>query len=138
MDIAAIIPARGGSKSIPRKNIISFLGKPLIYWSIVVAIKSKLIDRVIVSTDDKEIAEIAKKFGAEIPFMRPKHLGGDLVLDYPVIRHCLDYLSESEGYQPDIVVQLRPTSPLRPDGLVDEGISKLISNPAADSLRVVC
>jgi CMP-N,N'-diacetyllegionaminic acid synthase len=133
-----IIPARGGSKGIPRKNIASFLGKPLICWSIEVALASQYIDRVIVSTDDPEIAEIAITAGAEVPFLRPPELSTDLVMDYPVVRHCLDYVRHSEDYAPDLVVQLRPTSPLRTPELVDDAIERLLKTESAESLRVVC
>ena len=94
--------------------------------------------RVIVSTDDEEIAQVAAMHGAEVPFCRPMKFAGDLVVDFPVIQHALDVLRETEGYSPDYVVQLRPTSPLRPVGLIDEGISKVRKTPAPDSLRVVC
>ncbi len=138
MNVLAIIPARGGSKALPRKNIHPFLGKPLIYWSIAAAHEANLIDRVIVSTDDKEIAKVSKQFGAEVPFLRPAVLALDDVTDYPVLRDCLETLAKDEGALPDIVVQLRPTSPLRPAGLIDQGIEALLSTPTADSLRVVC
>ncbi len=138
MNVLAIIPARGGSKTLPRKNVHPFLNKPLIYWSIAAAHEAELVDRVIVSTDDDEIADLSVKFGAAVPFMRPAALALDDITDYPVIRHCLETLAKREGLMPDIVVQLRPTSPLRPSGLIDKGIKKLISTDAADSLRVVC
>ena len=94
--------------------------------------------RVIVSTDDEEIVQIAAMHGAEFPFRQPMKFAENLVVDVPVIQHALDVLRETEGYLPDDVVQLRPTSPLRPVGLIDEGISKLRKAPDADSLRVVC
>jgi|TARA_B100000315_G_scaffold255522_1_gene299078 N-acylneuraminate cytidylyltransferase len=138
VSVLAIIPARGGSKTLPRKNIYPFLGKPLIYWSIAAAHEANLIDRVIVSTEDKEIAQVSRAFGAEVPFMRPPALALDDVTDYPVIRNCLEMLSKIEGTLPEIVVQLRPTSPLRPTGLIDQGIQTLLAASTADSLRVVC
>lgn len=137
-EVLGIIPARGGSKSIPRKNICSFLGKPLISWSIEVAKAASRIDRVVVSTDDEEIASIALRAGAEVPFIRPTNLGSDHVTDYPVIRHCIDFLSKEQNYNPELVVQFRPTSPLRTAELVDDAISKMVENRLADSLRVVC
>ena len=94
--------------------------------------------RVIVSTDDEEIAQIAAMHGAEVPFRQPMKFAENLLVDFPVIQHALDVLRETAGYSPDYVVQLRPTSPLRPVGLIDEGISKLRKTPDADSLRVVC
>ena len=138
MEVVAVIPARGGSKTMPRKNIAPFLGKPLIYWSIIAALRSHQVTRVIVSTDDEEIAQIAAMHGAEVPFRQPMKFAENLLVDFPVIQHALDVLRETEGYLPDDVVQLRPTSPLRPVGLIDEGISKLRKTPDADSLRVVC
>ena len=123
---------------MPRKNVALLLGKSLIYWSIIAALRSHQVTRVIVSTDDEEIAQVAAMHGAEVPFFRPPKFAGDLVVDFPVIQHALDVLRETEGYSPDYVVQLRPTSPLRPVGLIDEGISKLRKTPDADSLRVVC
>ena len=118
MEVVAVIPARGGSKTMPRKNVAPFLGKPLIYWSIVAALRSHQVTRVIVSTDDEEIAQVAAMHGAEVPFRRPMKLAEDLVVDFPVIQHALDVLRETEGYLPDDVVQLGPTSPLRPVGLI--------------------
>jgi len=135
--ILAIIPARGGSKRVPKKNIKILAGKPLIAYSIEHAKLSKYINRTIVSTDDDEIAKIAKKFGAELPFLRPKELAGDYVKDFPVFEHALNWLSENESYKPDIVVQLRPTSPLREVEDVDGAIELLMRNPDTDSVRTV-
>ena len=136
--ILAIVPARGGSKGIPYKNITPFLGKPLICWTVDVALASLLIDRVVVSTDNQEISRTARLAGAEVPFVRPARLSTDSATDYPVIRHCLDFLLETEGFVPEFVVQLRPTSPLRTPELVDSAIEALRQNSEADSLRVVC
>ncbi len=135
--ILALIPARGGSKSIPRKNIYPVLGKPLIAYTIEAAKKSKLINRVIVSTDDKEIAEIAKKYGAEIPFMRPKKLAGDKSPDLPNFQYTLKWLKKEENYKPDIIVHLWPTSPYRQDGDIDKAIQILIKNPKVGCVRSV-
>ncbi len=135
--ILAIIPARGGSKSIPRKNIKLLGGYPLIAYSIAAGLSSKFIDRVIVSTDDDEIAEIAERWGAEVPFIRPAELAEDHVTDLPVFEHAIRWLEENEGYRADIIVQLRPTSPFRPKGSVDEAIELILQNPAADSVRGV-
>jgi len=111
--IIALIPARGGSKSIPGKNIKEFCGKPLIAWSIEAARQSGLASRVIVSTDYDEIADIAKKFGAEVPFMRPAELAQDTTPTLPVMIHAVSYLLEAENYKPDYVLLLEPTSPGR-------------------------
>ena len=110
--ILGIIPARGGSKSIPRKNIKLFAGKPLIAWSVDVALKSGIIDRLIISTDDTEIANVGKFYGAEIPFMRPEELAQDSSPTLPVLQHAVSFL-KSNGYQPDYVLLLEPTSPCR-------------------------
>jgi N-acylneuraminate cytidylyltransferase len=138
VEVLAVVPARGGSKGLPRKNVAAFLGRPLIAWSIDAGLQARLVTRVIVSTDDDEIAEAARTAGAEVPFMRPPELAGDLVPDLPVFVHALQWLQDNEGYSPEIVVHLRPTSPLRPVGLVDEGVGRLIAAPDADSLRSVC
>ncbi len=135
--ILAIIPARGGSKSIPRKNIKLLGGKPLISYSIADGLKSKLVDRVIVSTDDPEIVEISKKYGAEVLFIRPSELALDDTPDLPVFIHALKWLNENENYTPGVVVQLRPTSPFRPPGLIDNAIKLLFTNKKADSVRAV-
>ncbi len=137
MHVLALIPARGGSKGVPRKNIKPFCGKPLIAWTIEEAKKSKHITRVIVSTDDEEIAGIARRYGAEVPFMRPAEIAGDTTLDQPVFEHALRWLKEHEGYIPDIVVHLRANSPLRIVSDIDQGIELMQSNPHADSVRAV-
>ena len=138
MNIVSIIPARGGSKSIPKKNIRVFCGKPLLAYSIETALKCPSIDRVVVSSDNKEIIDVAIEYGAEAPFTRPKYLAQDDVLDLPVFIHCLNYLKVHVGYKADIIVQLRPTSPLRTVEMIEEGIRLLIDNPKADSVRTVC
>jgi YrbI family 3-deoxy-D-manno-octulosonate 8-phosphate phosphatase len=137
MEILALIPARGGSKSIPRKNIRPLAGYPLIAYSIAAAKQSRRISRTIVSTDDEEIARIAQSFGAEVPFLRPLEYALDSSPDYPVFVHALRWLEENDGYRPDIVVQLRPTSPLRPPDCVDRAIETLLDHPDADSVRGV-
>jgi CMP-N-acetylneuraminic acid synthetase len=115
-EVLALIPARGGSKGIPRKNIRDFSGYPLIAWSIAAAKQSELVTRVIVSTDDEEIAAVARAWGAETPFLRPAEFAEDKTTDLPVFVHALAWLAENENYRPDVVVQLRPTSPIRPSG----------------------
>jgi N-acylneuraminate cytidylyltransferase len=135
--ILALIPARGGSKGIPRKNIRNFAGYPLIAWSIAAAKQSKLVTRVIVSTDDEEIAAVARACGAETPFLRPAELAQDTTTDLPVFEHAIHWLEENEGYQPDIMFQLRPTSPIRPKGMVDHAIRILLEHGDADCVRGV-
>lgn len=137
MKVLAVIPARGGSKAIPRKNIRPFLGRPLLAWIIESAKGSKFINRIIVSTDDPKIAKIAKKEGAEAPFLRPKKISQDFSTDVEFLIHALDWLKENEGYEPDIVLRLPPTSPLCRAKHIDEGIQKLIDMPDADSVRPI-
>jgi len=133
----AIIPARGGSKGIPGKNIRSFGGYPLIAWSIAAARQSALVTRLIVSTDDEAIAAVAREYGAETPFLRPAALAQDDTTDFPVFEHAISWLDEHEGYRPDIVVQLRPTSPVRPNDLVEQAIRRLLEHHDADCVRGV-
>ena len=136
-EVLAVIPARGGSKGIPRKNIKTFAGYPLIAYSIAAGLQSELTTRVIVSTDDEEIAEVARKWGAQTPFLRPAEFAADNTLDLPVFQHALTWLKEHEGYVPDIVLQLRPTSPARPTARVDDAIRLLMDHPEAESVRGV-
>ncbi|NPA06808.1 MAG: N-acylneuraminate cytidylyltransferase [Chloroflexi bacterium] len=136
-EVLALIPARGGSKSIPRKNIKPFAGHPLLAYSVAAGLQAETVTRVIVSTDDPEIAEVARAYGAEVPFLRPDYLALDTTPDLPVFLHALRWLAEHEGYRPDVVVQLRPTSPIRPRGLVDRAVRLLLAHPEADSVRGV-
>ena len=138
VEVLAIIPARGGSKSIPRKNIRSLAGHPLIAYSISAGLVARTVTRLIVSTDDEEIAGVARKYGAEVPFLRPAEHSQDNTTDLPVFRHALEWLQEHESYQPDIVVQLRPTSPFRRVRHIDESVRMLLENPDADAARTVC
>ena len=131
MDITALIPARGGSKSIPRKNIREYKGKPLIAHSIEVALKSKYITNVIVSTDDTEIANIARKYGAKVPYMRPSHLAEDNSTDLDVFKHHLLL------YNTDILVHLRPTYPNRTVDFLDLSINYFLKHIEYDSLRTI-
>ena len=137
-EVLALIPARGGSKSIPRKNLRELGGHPLIAWSIAAAKESGGVDHVLVSSDDEEIRAVAAEYGAEAPFLRPRALAEDDTPDFPVFLHALRWLEEERGHRPGIVLQLRPTSPFRPPGLVDEALASLRSCPEADSLRTVC
>ena len=137
VEVLAIIPARGGSKSIPRKNIRSFAGHPLIAYSIAAGLQAETVNRVIVSTDDVEIAAVAREYGAEVPFLRPDELAQDSTTDYPVFEHALTWLADHEGYHPEVVVQLRPTSPVRPPDCVDQAVRLLFDHPEADSVRGV-
>jgi len=135
MDVLAIIPARGGSKGIPRKNLRELAGKPLVAWSIEAALGSGRIARTVVSTDDGEIASVARAAGAEV-VDRPAELARDDSPTEPCMLHALDAL-KTEGWEPELVVLLQPTSPLRRPGLIDECIDRLLS-ANADSLLTVC
>jgi CMP-N,N'-diacetyllegionaminic acid synthase len=137
LKVLAIIPARGGSKGIPRKNLVAYRGEPLIVHSIKHALAASSITRTIVSTDDAEIADVARRAGAEVPFVRPKELAEDHVLDLPVFAHVLDELQAREGYLPDLVVHLRPTTPHRLSHWIDDAVAALSAEPRADSLRSV-
>ncbi|MXQ12898.1 cytidylyltransferase domain-containing protein [Microvirga makkahensis] len=122
-DCVALITARGGSKRLPGKNVKLLAGRPLIAWSVLAALEAKNIRRVIVSTDDPQIAEAARLAGAEIPFMRPAELSGDMSSHYDVVAHAIDWLERDEGRLPDYLCLLQPTSPLRRpediDGTID-------------------
>ena len=133
----AIIPARGGSKGIPRKNLALLGGRPLLAYSIATALACPRIARTIVSTDDEEIAEVARRHGAEVPFLRPGELARDDTVDYPVFRHALDWLRENEGETPDLVVHLRPTSPFRAPDLIGRALDLLAGHPEAHCLRTI-
>tara|TARA_A100001015_G_C15041434_1_gene739912 strand:+ start:1011 stop:1718 length:708 start_codon:yes stop_codon:yes gene_type:complete len=133
----AIIPARGGSKGIPRKNILNIAGKPLIYWSIKSALESQSIDRVILSTEDKEIADAGIKFGAEVPFLRPKKYSTDIATSESAILHTVKWLEENESYSPENIVLLQPTSPLRHKDSIDKAFESF-ELKKSDSLLSVC
>ena len=135
MNIVAVIPARAGSKSVPHKNIRLIGGKPMLAHSISHAQASQYINRVIVSTDSEQYAEIAREYGAEVPFLRPAEYATDTALDYDVFYHALTWLKEEEGYEADVVVQLRPTYPIRDVKDIDNMIQMLLDNPEADSVR---
>ena len=138
MIILCIIPARSGSKGIFHKNIKLFHDKPLLAWSINQAQKSNYDMRIIVSTDSQQYATIANNYGAETPFLRPTEISQDLSTDYECIKHCLDWLKNNENYIPHIVLQLRPTQPLRNIETIDKCLDIFIQNRNNyDSLRTV-
>ncbi len=136
MRILGLINARGGSKGVPRKNIKLLCGKPLIEWTINEALESKFIDKLIVSTEDQEIANISKGLGAEIPFLRPKILATDNSLQIEAIKHAVNFV-EAKGEFYDIIVILQPTTPLRKTEDID-GSLELLLNSGADSVISVC
>ncbi|MBU0750269.1 acylneuraminate cytidylyltransferase family protein [Patescibacteria group bacterium] len=134
--VLAIIPARGGSKSIPKKNIHDVCGMPLIHYSIKAANESALIDAVIVSTDSPEIAEIAKLCDGEVPFLRPAEFAQDDSRDVEYLRHAVEWVRKERGWHPEIIVMVPPTSPSRTAADLDRAIQHLIDSNA-DSVRTV-
>jgi CMP-N-acetylneuraminic acid synthetase len=136
-EVLALIPARGGSKGIPHKNIRPFAGFPLIAYSIVAALQAGTVTRVIVSTDDPEIAGVARAFGAEVPFMRPAELAADRTTDLPVFQHALSWLADNQDYHPAVVLHLHATSPVRPHGFIDQAVHTLQEHPQAECVRSV-
>ncbi len=124
MNIVGIIPARGGSKGIPRKNIAPLTGRPLVAWTIAAALAARGLERVIVSTDDEEIADVARGEGADVPFLRPAPLAGDEAAALPVIVHAIEFLS-AQGNHVDAVVYLQPTSPFRGTAAIERAIALL-------------
>jgi N-acylneuraminate cytidylyltransferase len=133
--VVALIPARAGSKGLPRKNIVPLGGYPLIAYSITAARLSRLIQRIVVSTDSAEIGKISRKYGAQVPFLRPAALAGDRSPDRDFVLHALEWFDRHEGAMPEYLVHLRPTTPLRDPALVDAAITSFLSNPDATSLR---
>ena len=132
-NVVALIPARGGSKGLTRKNIINLCGKPLIAHKIEHALRSKLIDRVVVSTEDEEIADVAVRFGAEVPFMRPKELAADHVSDFPVIEHAMEWFDKND-WKTEIIAFLRPCNVFITPEEMDMAIEKIIGTDF-DSIR---
>ena len=135
--VLALIPARGGSKGIPRKNLMPLAGKPMIAYSILQALAAQTIDRVIVSTDDGEIAEVSRSWGAEVPFLRPAEFAQDMSPDIDVFRHALEWLAQHDGWTPAAVVHLRPPGPVRRVELIDRAVELLLEHPEADAVRSV-
>lgn len=133
-----IIPARGGSKAIPRKNMVLLARKPLLRYTFEAVKKSRLLDRTILTTDDKKIAEFGKKEGIEVPFIRPKVLSGDKAILEDVIKHALNHFRKEESYVPYAVVLLQPTSPLRTGSHIDEAIRLFEKNKVDSLVSVSC
>lgn len=138
MKIVGLIPARGGSKGIPMKNIKDYCGYPLIYYSIQQSLESKYISETYVTTDSKEIQDISQKYGAQVPFLRPSNISGDFATDYEFITHFIYWYQFNYSEVPNIIVQLRPTYPNRSVTIIDDCIDKFIkSYEDYDSLRTV-
>jgi CMP-N,N'-diacetyllegionaminic acid synthase len=134
MDILGVIPIRGESKGIPKKNIYPVLGKLLVYYTIEEARKSKLITRLVIYTSHPDMLDIAKKYNVEVPVLEPEETCNDLM----IFKHVLTELEKKENYKPEIIVHLRATTPLRKAEDIDRAVQMLIDNPKADSVRGVC
>lgn len=128
VSVLCIIPARGGSKGLPNKNILPLYGKPTIAWTIEKALESKLITDVVVSTDSENIAEVALAFGAQVPFIRPKEISTDTASSFSVIEHCIDFMYKEFDKTYEYILLAEPTSPLRFENDFDSAIEKLVSN----------
>jgi CMP-N-acetylneuraminic acid synthetase len=134
---AAIITARGGSKRLPRKNVLDLAGKPLIAWTIEAAKRVSKIEDIIVTTDSEEIEQVANEFGARVPFKRPEYLSNDTATSFDVVKHCLDYLNEVEDKQVEYLILLQPTSPLRTNEDLEKAIL-LLEEKGASAVVSVC
>jgi CMP-N,N'-diacetyllegionaminic acid synthase len=137
LKVMGIIGIRSGSKGVPDKNIRHLAGKPLVGWILDAARQSKHINRLIVSTDSPSYAEIARSFGAEVPFLRPSELASDHAPEFEYVKHMVDWLDKNESYRPDIVVRMMATVPLQSTEDIDAVIGKLIEDPKADSAVVI-
>lgn len=136
-NVLAIVQARSGSKGLPNKNLLHLAGHPLIAYSIKAALETPSITRTIISTDSEKIANVAAQYGAEVPFIRPAEFAQDLSTDFEVFDHALRWFIENENYRPDLVVQLRPTSPVRSVHHIEDAIQRLLNTPEADSIRTI-
>jgi CMP-N,N'-diacetyllegionaminic acid synthase len=132
----AIIPARGGSKRLPRKNLLQLGGKPLIAWTIEAALRCPYIDEVMVTTDDSEIAEVSKKYGAKIPFLRPDELASDNATSFDAVKHAVDFYRAELGKEFDFIIMLQPTSPLRTSFNISEAIKQCAEKQASAIISV--
>jgi CMP-N,N'-diacetyllegionaminic acid synthase len=133
----ALIQARGGSKGVPGKNIRIFHGYPILAWSIAACKLAQKVSRVMLSTDDDEIAEVGRRYGAEVPFIRPSELATDSATDYGVIKHAVDWVESNSEIPIDLVIQIRPTTPLRSPHYIDEAIGIMEENLNVTGLRSV-
>ena len=133
-NVIGIIPARGGSKGVPKKNIRKIGGYPMIAYSVISGQRANNIDRCIVSTDSQEIADIAKQYGADVPFLRPEEYASDTSKDIEFFQHAIEWFDKNEGYIPEYWVQLRPTTPLRESAVIEKAIATMLEHPEATSL----
>ncbi len=137
MNILGLIPARGGSKAIPKKNIALLAEKPLLAYTCEAALESQRLTRVLLDTDDQEIADVGRACGVDVPFMRPKDLAGDDTPILPVIQHALAWLKDQQNFQVDVVVLLQPTSPLRRATHIDSAVDLLLDSDSDTVVSVV-
>jgi len=137
LKILGLIPARAGSKRVKNKNIRFLGGKPLVAYTIEAAKKSTLINRIILTTNSKTIAGIGRKYGAETPFLRPKEISQGTSTEFEFHFHAIEWLKKNEGYVPDLIVNLHPTTPFRKPKSIDLAIKKILAHPRADSLRSI-
>jgi CMP-N-acetylneuraminic acid synthetase len=137
-NIVALIPARGGSKGLPKKNVLPLAGKPLISYTLDVANASKYITRIVIATDDDEIASVAEKYGAEAPFRLPTELAADFATTEGSLKYAVDWLEQNENYKSDVVVFFQATDFFKRVAWVDETIETLLRNPEIDSAFIGC
>lgn len=137
MNVLGLIPARGGSKGIPRKNITNLAGKPLLAYTCQAALESHTLTRVVLNTDDEAIAAVGRQYGVDAPFLRPAHLATDDTPILPVIQHTLAWLDENAGFKTDIVVLLQPTSPFRQATHIDATVQLMMESGADTVVSVV-
>jgi CMP-N,N'-diacetyllegionaminic acid synthase len=137
MKVLSVIPARGGSKGIPKKNIVKINDKPLIEFTIEAALAVKNLTDIVVSTDDEEIADIAIKLGAQVPFMRPKELSNDVAESAPVIQHAINFMENQVGFKYDAVLMLQPTSPFRKSSHIQKALDVFIASDYDSVVSVV-
>ena len=135
--VLAVIPARGGSKGVPRKNLVQLCGRPLIAYTIEAGLSAKSVSRLVVSTEDEEIVSVARSLGADVPFIRPATLATDAAQSLPVVQHAVQAVEEVEGTPYDVIVMLQPTTPLRTAGDVDSAVTLLLESGADSVVSVV-
>jgi CMP-N,N'-diacetyllegionaminic acid synthase len=135
VSVLAIVPARAGSKGVPGKNVRLLAGHPLLAYAVVAGGVCSSIDRVVLSTDSADLADIGRRYGAEVPFLRPSELASDTAPDMAYVKHALEWFEAEEAWRPDLVVQLRPTTPLRDPVQIGKAVDALIADPDATGLR---
>ena len=133
----ALVPARAGSKGVPGKNVCDLCGHPILAYSVRAGLCAEAVSRVVVSTDSEDYAALARDHGAEVPFLRPSEFAGDQVGDLEVLRHALEWYRDNEGQVPELLVYLRPTTPLRDTALIDSAVGVLLADAGATALRSV-